>query len=236
MSKLLDALAARFETGIIAAFGPEHAGTPAVLRKSSHADFQADVALGLARKLSRPPREVAQQLLEKVDLTGLVEKAEIAGPGFVNLTLDLGWLSREVADAATDTRLGVVPEETETVVVDYSSPNIAKEMHVGHIRSTLIGDCLARVLESLGHRVIRQNHLGDWGTQFGMLIEHVLDTSGGDASALSISDLDAFYREARAKFDSDPAFADRSRQRVVLLQGGDEKTLSLWRLLVGVST
>lgn len=236
MSKLLDTLSARFDAAIVAAFGETYAGTPAVLRKSAHADFQADVALGLAKKVGKPPREVAQTILDKVDLTGLVEKAEIAGPGFVNLTLDRSWLSREVAGAAADPKLGVVPEKSETVVIDYSSPNIAKEMHVGHIRSTLIGDCLARVLTALGHKVIRQNHLGDWGTQFGMLIEHVLDTSGENAASLSISDLDAFYREARAKFDGDPAFADRARSRVVLLQSGDEKTLRLWHLLVDVST
>ncbi|MBX3258681.1 MAG: arginine--tRNA ligase [Labilithrix sp.] len=236
MSALIDTLTRRFDQGIVAAFGDEHAGTPPVLRRSNRADFQADVALGLGRKLGRPPREIAEALVAKLDLAGLVEKVEIAGPGFVNLTLTGEWLAREVASAAADPRLGVASEAPETVVIDYSSPNVAKEMHVGHIRSTLIGDALARVLEHVGHRVIRQNHLGDWGTPFGMLIEHVLDTSGGDATSLSIRDLDVFYREARAKFDGDPAFAERSRRRVVLLQGGDPKTLELWRLLVELST
>lgn len=236
MSALIDTLTKRFDQGIVAAFGDEHAGTPPVLRRSNRADFQADVALGLGKKLGRPPREIAEALVAKLDLSGLVEKVEIAGPGFVNLTLTGEWLAREVAVAAADPRLGVARETPETVVIDYSSPNVAKEMHVGHIRSTLIGDALARVLEDVGHRVIRQNHLGDWGTPFGMLIEHVLDTSSGDASSLSIRDLDVFYREARAKFDGDPAFAERSRGRVVLLQGGDAKTLELWRLLVDLST
>lgn len=236
MSTITDALSVRFETGIVAAFGPEYAGTQPVLRRSSHADFQADVALSLARKLGRPPREVAQELVAKVELEDLTEKVEIAGPGFVNITLAASWLATSLENAAADPRLGVGTQEPETVVVDYSSPNVAKEMHVGHIRSTLIGDSLARVLEHLGHRVVRQNHLGDWGTPFGMLIEHVLDTTGSEADELSIRDLDAFYREARAKFDSDPSFADRARHRVVLLQGGDEKTLEQWRLLVDLST
>ncbi len=236
MSTITDALASRFEKGITEAFGADHAGTAPVLRRSSHADFQADVALSLARKLGRPPREVAQELVSKLDLQGIADKVEIAGPGFVNITLAASWLASALETAAADPRLGVAAQATETVVIDYSSPNVAKEMHVGHIRSTLIGDSLARVLEHLGHRVIRQNHLGDWGTPFGMLIEHLLDTTGGEADKLSIRDLDAFYREARGKFDSDPTFADRARQRVVLLQGGDEKTLELWRLLVDLST
>ncbi|HVJ94448.1 MAG TPA: arginine--tRNA ligase, partial [Labilithrix sp.] len=236
MSSLIDALGAKFEDAIVAAFGNEYAGTPPVIHRSNRADFQADVALSLAKKLGRPPREVATEIVSKLDLKGLTSNVEVAGPGFVNLTLDAGWLSRELTATAADPRLGIPQKAQETVIIDYSSPNVAKEMHVGHIRSTLIGDALSRVLEQLGDRVIRQNHLGDWGTPFGMLIEHVLDTAGADPASLSIRDLDAFYREARAKFDSDPAFADRSRQRVVLLQGGDENTLRLWRRLVDLST
>jgi len=236
MSIITDALASRFEKGIVNAFGAEHAGTAPVLRRSNHADFQADVALSLGRKLGRAPREVAQELVAAVDLKDVAEKVEIAGPGFVNITLSASWLATALETTAGDPRLGVVSQKPETVVIDYSSPNVAKEMHVGHIRSTLIGDSLARVLEHLGHRVIRQNHLGDWGTPFGMLIEHLLDTTGGEADKLSIRDLDAFYREARGKFDSDPVFADRSRHRVVMLQGGDDKTLELWRQLVDLST
>ncbi len=236
MSIITDALASRFAKGITSAFGAEHAATAPVLRRSSHADFQADVALSLGRKLGRPPREVAQELVANVDLSDIAEKVDIAGPGFVNITLSASWLATAVETAAADARLGVAAQTPETVVVDYSSPNVAKEMHVGHIRSTLIGDSIGRVLEYLGHRVIRQNHIGDWGTPFGMLIEHLLDSSAGQTETLSIRDLDAFYREARTKFDSDPAFADRSRRRVVLLQGGDEKTLELWRQLVELST
>ncbi|MEU0082449.1 arginine--tRNA ligase [Micromonospora tulbaghiae] len=206
---------------------------PAV-RRSQHADFQSDAALGLARRLGRPPREIAAEVRERAALADLCAAVEVSGPGFLNLTVAGHALGGLVSAMAADPRLGVpVVAEPETVVVDYSGPNVAKEMHVGHLRSTVIGDAAARTLEWLGHRVLRANHLGDWGTPFGMLIEHLLDLGeAGAAQELSMGDLDGFYRAARAKFDDDEAFRERSRQRVVALQGGDPATLRLWRLLV----
>ncbi len=209
---------------------------PAV-RRSQRADFQSDAALPLARRLGRPPRDLAAEALARADLAGLCE-AEVSGPGFVNLTVADAALGDLVSGMAADPRLGVaLSDRPETVVVDYSAPNVAKEMHVGHLRSTVIGDAAARLLEWRGHRVVRANHLGDWGTPFGMLIEHLLDlgeTQG--VRELSVGDLDSFYRSARAKFDADGGFRERSRSRVVALQGGDEHTLRLWRVLVDLST
>jgi arginyl-tRNA synthetase len=225
----------RLRAAIVARFGAEHAGADPAIRRSAHADFQADVAMALAKRLGRKPREIAQELVDTVELGGVADKVEIAGPGFVNVTLAREFLERLLAEARQDERLGIAPAEPpETVAIDYSSPNVAKEMHVGNIRSTIIGDAIARTLAFLGHRVIRQNHLGDWGTPFGMLIEHLLDL-GADASAAGVSDLNEFYKQARQKFDGDPGFAERSRQRVVALQGGDARTLELWKTLVEAS-
>ncbi|MFF0315290.1 arginine--tRNA ligase [Micromonospora sp. NPDC005252] len=212
------------------------AGVPVdpVVRRSPRADFQSDAALALARRLGRPPRDVAAEVLEYADLADVCSVAEVSGPGFLNLTVADAVLAGLVSALATDPRLGVpVAAEPETVVIDYSAPNVAKEMHVGHLRSTVIGDAAARLLEWLGHRVLRANHLGDWGTPFGMLIEHLADLGEAEAAhELSMGDLDSFYKAARAKFDADEAFAERSRLRVVALQGGDPVTLRLWRLLV----
>jgi arginyl-tRNA synthetase len=228
-------LSARFASALEKAFGPEHRGTDPAVRRGQHADYQADVALGLARKLKLPPREVAQKIVAELDLAGIASKVDVAGPGFVNVTLAPEYLAETTRALARDPRLGIVTTKTpERVVIDYSAPNVAKEMHVGNMRSTIIGDALSRVLEHLGHTVIRQNHLGDWGTPFGMLIEHLVDL--GENENLSVSDLDAFYKQARSKFDGDPAFAERARQRVVALQSGDKKTLTLWRRLVDEST
>ncbi|MFE9956529.1 arginine--tRNA ligase [Micromonospora sp. NPDC005299] len=212
------------------------AGVPVdpVVRRSQRADFQSDAALALARRIGRPPRAVAAEVLERAELADLCGAAEVSGPGFLNLTVADEALAGLVSALATDPRLGV-PATTapETVVVDYSAPNVAKEMHVGHLRSTVIGDAAARLLEWLGHRVLRANHLGDWGTPFGMLIEHLADLGEAEAvQELSMGDLDSFYKAARAKFDADEAFRERSRLRVVALQGGDPATLRLWRLLV----
>lgn len=205
-----------------------------LIRRSQHADFQADGALPLARALKRNPREIAVQVLEHDPLADLCSSTEVAGPGFINLTVRDDVLTSLTTDITGDERLGVPAiERPETVVVDYSAPNAAKEMHVGHLRSTIIGDAVVRLLEWFGHKVIRQNHLGEWGTPFGMLIEHLLDV-GEDTAAheRSVGELNAFYQAARQKFDSDEAFKTRSRQRVVLLQGGDEVSLRLWNVLV----
>ncbi|MGN9811778.1 arginine--tRNA ligase [Micromonospora sp. BQ11] len=212
------------------------AGVPVdpVVRRSARADFQSDAALGLARRLGRPPRAIAAEVLDRADLADLCGVAEVSGPGFLNLTVADRALGALVTTLASDARLGVpVVAEPETVVVDYSAPNVAKEMHVGHLRSTVIGDAAARLLHWRGHRVLRANHLGDWGTPFGMLIEHLVDLGEAEATReLSMGDLDSFYKAARVKFDADPAFCERARLRVVALQGGDEATLRLWRLLV----
>ncbi len=222
-----------FRSAIVAAFGEEHRGFDPVLRVSQHADYQADVAMALAKKLGKPPREVAAAIVQRLSLDAVASKVEIAGAGFINVTLANAFLTGAARTIAADERLGIVPADVpDTVVVDYSSPNVAKEMHVGHLRSTIIGDCLVRVLEAIGHPVIRQNHVGDWGTPFGMLIEHLLDLGEAGARELGLGDLNAFYREARKKFDADEAFADRSRRRVVLLQAGDPGTLARWKTLV----
>ncbi|MFG2037930.1 arginine--tRNA ligase [Dactylosporangium sp. NPDC048998] len=216
---LRDRLAAAFETVTGSTVDP-------ALRRSRHADFQADGALALPGDR----REIAAAVARAARLDDLCARVEVAGPGFVNLTLADAALDRMLAEAAADERLGVSTVEPETVVVDYSGPNAAKEMHVGHLRSTVIGDAAVRVLEFLGHRVIRQNHLGDWGTNFGMLVEHHVD--GG---VIDESDLSAFYAAARRRFEADEAFRERARRRVILLQDGDADTIALWRSLVGVS-
>ncbi|MEW1587845.1 arginine--tRNA ligase [Micromonospora vinacea] len=205
-----------------------------LVRRSPRADFQSDAALALARRLGRPPRDIAAAVLAHAVLDDVGVSAEVSGPGFLNLTVADGALADLVAGLAGDARLGVPPTATpQTVVVDYSAPNVAKEMHVGHLRSTVIGDAAVRLLEWLGHRVVRVNHLGDWGTPFGMLIEHLIDLGEAEAAQnLSMGDLDTFYRAARITFDADEAFRERSRLRVVALQGGDERTRRLWRLLV----
>ena len=237
MADPAELLAHAFRDAIAAALGEEHRDTDPSLRVSQHADYQANAAMALGEKVKRPPREVAQAIVEKLALGDVCSKVEIAGPGFVNLTLRDEFLTREVRAVAGDEGLGLAKAETpETVVIDYSAPNVAKEMHVGHLRSTIIGDCLARVLAARGHKVVRQNHVGDWGTPFGMLIEHLLDVGEANAAAeLGLGDLNAFYQQARKKFDADPAFADRARARVVSLQAGDETTLRLWRTLFEMS-
>ena len=225
----------------MATLDPDGAPHDPVVRPSQHADAQVNGALALAKRLGRPPRDVAEDLVTALDVADLCLTPEVAGPGFINLTLRDDALAGLLTDLTSD-RCGVRPAaEPHTVVVDYSAPNVAKEMHVGHLRSTIIGDALARTLAFLGHHVIRQNHLGDWGTPFGMLVEHLVDSglTDGDAAgthAAAVSDLNAFYKAARARFDTDPEFAERSRARVVALQAGDPDSRRLWRILVEVST
>lgn len=208
-----------------------------VVRRSTHSDFQADGALALARKLGKAPRVIASEIVDQADLSELCSSVAVSGPGFINLTVRDEVLADLLAQVGSDERLAVAPaDQPETVVIDYSAPNLAKEMHVGHVRSTIIGDAAVRLLEWLGHTVIRQNHVGDWGTPFGMLIEHMLDLGESEAANdLSIGDLNNFYRAARGKFDTDPDFADRSRRRVVALQSGDSTTRQLWQTLVNES-
>jgi len=209
----------------------------AQVRRSDRSDYQADLAMRLAGKVGASPREVAERLVASLPESTLVERVEVAGTGFINFTLSASWLGAAAAAMLADPRLGVgMSPAPERIVVDYSHPNVAKEMHVGHLRGTIIGDALARVLEWRGHTVIRQNHLGDWGTPFGMLIEHLLDVGEAEAAReLSVGELALFYKAARRKFDDDESFRDRSRRRVVLLQSGDADTLTWWRLLVDLS-
>jgi arginyl-tRNA synthetase len=223
-------------TRLQAAFDHVAVDTDPVLRPSDRCDYQANGAMALGKKLGRSPRDVAEEILGFVDLAGIAD-AEIAGPGFINLTLATPFLSKRLQLLVADDRLGIGETTTpRTVVIDYSAPNVAKEMHVGHLRSTVIGDAIRRMYEFLGHNVIARNHVGDWGTPFGMLIEHMIDLGEGAAvESLSIGDLDGFYRSARAKFDADDAFKDRSRSRVVSLQSGDPETRRLWQVLVDQS-
>lgn len=214
------------------------AGFDPIVRPSEHADAQANGVLPLAKSLGRNPRDVAGDIVSAlVDIDDMCSSVEVAGPGFINLTFDDGFLAGLLTRVANDSRLGVVPVPMRRVVVDYSAPNVAKEMHVGHLRTTVIGDALVRLLTYVGHDVIKENHIGDWGTPFGMLIEHLLDL-GEDRAAenLSLGDLDGFYKAARTKFDAEESFQDRARARVVMLQGGDPETRRLWRLLVDLST
>jgi arginyl-tRNA synthetase len=208
------------------------------LRVSQYADLQVDGALALARSLGRPPRQLAEDVLARAKAHGLdsiCESATVAPPGFINLTLSAGFLVRELNKMAADpASLGVTgPPRALLVVVDYAAPNAAKQMHVGHLRSTIIGDSLVRLLEMAGHEVVRENHIGDWGAPFGMLIEHLIDVGEDEAvHQRALGDLEQFYQSARSAYDNDPAFAERARSRVVLLQSGDPETLRLWDLLV----
>jgi arginyl-tRNA synthetase len=230
-------LAQRVRDALIASFGPDFGDADPLIRPSSFADFQANVALPLGKRLGRPPREVAVELAGRLDVSDMSEPPEVSGPGFINFRLRDDWIADQASRMLQDPRLGLEPAaRPQRVVVEYSSPNIAKEMHVGHLRTTVVGDAVARVLDFAGHTVIRDNHIGDWGTQFGMLIEYLLDV-GEDSpqAALLRSDPNAFYQAARREFDADPAFAERARKRVVDLQGGDPATLQLWQEIVDLS-
>ncbi len=203
--------------------------------KPQFGHFQSNVALRLAKEQKRPPRVVAQDIVDKVQLDDLCEPLEIAGPGFINIRLKASVLAKAATTILTDAAHGVTPEEhPQRVVIDYSAPNVAKQMHVGHLRTTIIGDCFNRVLRTLGDTVIAQNHIGDWGTQFGMLVEQVL-TEGLDVGTLDLPGAEALYKRANAHFRADPDFADAARLRVVRLQHGDEQTRTIWRQLIAVS-
>ena len=202
--------------------------------KPEFGDYQFNGAMALSKKLGKNPREIAAQLIENIDLSGIISKAEIAGPGFINLWLNPLWIASQCETAAADTRLNIgMREKPVKAVVDYSGPNMAKQMHVGHLRSTIIGDTLANLLEFLGDEVIRQNHIGDWGTQFGMLIAY-LEEMGEDGSG-SLKDLEQFYKDAKGRFDADASFADKAREYVVKIQSGDTHCLQLWQKFIDIS-
>jgi arginyl-tRNA synthetase len=232
MTSTYDLLNARLQ----AAFDSVAPGADPVLRTSDRSDYQANGVMALAKRVSRPPRDVANEIVAVCDLAG-VASVEVAGPGFLNITLSVEFLNTQLRSLLGDPRVGRAPVSTpKTVVIDYSAPNVAKELHVGNLRSTIIGDALARMYRFAGHTLIARNHLGDWGTPFGMLIEHLLDLGEDEAIAsLSIGELNAFYQAARVKFDADDAFKERSRLRVVTLQSGDPETLRLWKILVDQS-
>jgi arginyl-tRNA synthetase len=241
----LVALTPKVQSAIATALGDDFREVDPVLRPSQFADVQVNAALALAKKVGAPPREVAAKIVDALDLDGVCDSVEVSGPGFINLTFSSAWLASLLQDVDADPRLGVPLEQTENIPIDYSAPNVAKEMHVGHLRTTIVGDSLARTLEHLGHNVVRQNHIGDWGTPFGMLIEHLLEVGeGSDEAGLLVTDPNAFYQAARTKFDTaekaEPAgsagdFNVRSRNRVVKLQAGDPETLQHWHELVGMS-
>ncbi|MET0147354.1 MAG: arginine--tRNA ligase [Ilumatobacteraceae bacterium] len=233
MADPLDVLTARLQPAFDAVAGAP--GTDPVVRPSDRADAQANGALALAKSLGRTPRDVARAVLDAADLVG-VATAEIAGPGFINLSLEASFIGSLVADVAADARLGIAPaRHPERVVVDYSAPNVAKEMHIGHLRTTVIGDALVRMLVVVGHDVVRENHIGDWGRPFGMLIEHLAELGPERAESLVLGDLDAFYKDATTAFEEDPDFQERARRRVVLMQRRDPETMALWQALIAQS-
>lgn len=222
------------------------AGAPAhsepQVRQSAKAQFgnyQANGVMAIAKSLGQPPRQFAEKVVEVINEQGLLRdiasKIEIAGPGFINIFLDANWLAQHADAMLASDNLAVSDVKPDTVVVDYSAPNVAKEMHVGHLRSTIIGDAVVRTLEFLGHNVIRANHVGDWGTQFGMLIAYLEKMQNEHANDMALSDLEVFYREAKQHYDSDPVFAEKARGYVVKLQGGDEYCREMWLKLVNIT-
>ncbi|HEK3139308.1 TPA: arginine--tRNA ligase [Proteus mirabilis] len=218
------------------------AGAPAdsepLVRQSAKVqfgDYQANGVMGAAKKMGIPPRQLAEKILEHLDITDIADKVEIAGPGFINIFLSPVWVAQQAEFALADEHLNITKATPETIVIDYSSPNVAKQMHVGHLRSTIIGDASARTLSFLGHNVIRANHLGDWGTQFGMLIAYLEKKQNENAADMALADLEEFYREAKKCYDEDEVFAERARNYVVRLQGGDEYCRTMWRKLVDIT-
>lgn len=238
MNATIAQLKDRLEQALVAAFGSELSGTDPILVPASNpkfGDYQANVAMSLTKRLSKPPRAIAEAIVQHLDVADLCETPTVAGPGFINLSLKVSYLEQQLRQIQSDERLGIpTTKQPKRTIVDFSSPNIAKEMHVGHLRSTIIGDSIARVLEFLGHDVLRINHLGDWGTQFGMLIAHLKSAypeALTTANALALGDLTTFYKQAKQRFDEDEAFRETARLEVVALQAGNEDTLRAWRLL-----
>lgn len=235
---VVEQLKIQFTQALVAAFGADLQGIDPMLVPASNpkfGDYQCNVSLSLSKQLGQQPRAIAQKILEHLDVQGICQTPTIAGPGFINLTVEPAYLEAQLSEIQNNPRLGVELAKTpQHVIVDFSSPNIAKEMHVGHLRSTIIGDSLARILEFQGHDVLRINHVGDWGTQFGMLIcylREVCPTALTTADALDIGDLVNFYKQAKQRFDEDEVFKEASRQEVVKLQSGEEGSSKAWKLL-----
>lgn len=238
MNPTLEKLKTQFELALVAAFGSDYAGVDAMLVSASNpkfGDYQSNAALSLAKQLGKPPRAIAETIIQHLDVSDICETPVVAGAGFINFTLKPEYLQAQLREIQADSRLGIAPaKQPGRVVVDFSSPNIAKEMHVGHLRSTIIGDCIARILEFQGHDVLRLNHVGDWGTQFGMLIAYLREVCPEaltTANALDLGDLVTFYKKAKQRFDEDEAFQETARQEVVKLQAGEEEETDAWQLL-----
>lgn len=231
---ITESLETRISAALARAGAP--ADSPALVGPATRpefGDYQANGVMAAAKKLKTNPRALAAQVVEELDLEDMAASVDIAGPGFINIQLKGEWLAAQLGNVLADPRLGVPKDAPQKVVLDYSHPNLAKEMHIGHLRSTVIGDAIARVLEFSGHEVVRHNHVGDWGTQFGMLIAH-LDTSTGSVST-ELADLEVFYQSARQRFDQDEAFADLSREYVVKLQSGDPHVQRMWQQFIDES-
>lgn len=238
MSSIQTQLAQKFSQALVAAFGDEFSDTDPLVVPASNprfGDYQSNIALSLTKRLKNNPMTIAQEICDRLEVNAFCESPEIAKPGFINLTLKPDYLAAQLTAMAGDGRLGVEKvKRPQKAIVDFSSPNIAKEMHVGHLRSTIIGDSIARILEFRGHDVLRLNHVGDWGTQFGMLIAYLREVHPEaltTADALDLGDLVAFYRQAKQRFDDDEDFKETARQEVVRLQAGAEDSLRAWQLL-----
>ncbi len=243
MNATLEKLRLQFEQSLVAAFGSDYAGVDPILVPASNpkfGDYQSNVALSLTKQLRKPPRAIAEQLVKHLDVSDFCEPPTVAGPGFINVILKTSYLESQIKLIQVDPRLGVIPAKNpKRVIVDYPSPNIAKEMHVGHLRPAVIGDCISRILEFIGHDVLRISHVGDWGTPFGMLIAYlqeaypeVLKTT----ETLDLGDLSTFYRQAKKRFDEDESFSEVARLAVVKLQAGDEETLLAWKIVCALSS
>ena len=238
MNSIIEQLTIQFTQALTAAFGSDLLGIEPMVVPASNprfGDYQSNIALSLSKQLGQPPRAIAEKLLEHLDVTGICQTPTIAGPGFINLTLEPAYLQAQLSEIQIDPRLGVKPAKTpQRIVVDFSAPNIAKEMHVGHLRSTIIGDSIARILEFRGHDVLRLNHVGDWGTQFGMLIAYLREAypeALTTSNALDLGDLVTLYRKAKQRFDTDEKFQETARLEVVKLQAGAEDSRRAWQLL-----
>jgi arginyl-tRNA synthetase len=243
MNSTLEYLKTQFDQALIAGFGPELAGMDPILVPASNpkfGDYQSNAPLSLARKLGQPARAIAEQIVQHLDVSDFCEPPTVGGPGFINLTLKTSYLEEQLKTIQADARLGVIKvEHPQRVIVDYPSPNIAKEMHVGHLRPAVIGDCLSRILEFLGYDVLRISHVGDWGTPFGMLIAYLREAypeALTTTETLNLGDLSSFYRQAKQRFDKDENFREAARQAVVKLQAGDEETLVAWKVVCTLSS
>jgi arginyl-tRNA synthetase len=243
MKSTQEQLKLKFQQALAEAFGTDYAEVDPILVSASNpkfGDYQANVSLSLTKQLKQQPRAIAQQIVDKLDVADICKPPEIAGPGFINLKLKTEYLEAQLSNIQADPRLGVAPTKNpKRVIVDYPSPNIAKEMHVGHLRPAVIGDCLSRILEFVGHDVLRISHVGDWGTPFGMLIaflEEAYPQALTTTENLDLGDLSSFYRQAKKRFDADEEFKKAAHQAVVNLQAGDEKTLLAWKIVCQLSS